>query len=166
MASMVLVACGSGGLGSIQGHDISGGQAVYLASGASNVVFLVTGNMDNVCDVFTGKARPSGSFAVLETLLANWNGTSTDPPVSGAYVQSSAPTAPGLYSLNVAEWGSGCVSYRSAQASSGSVRIESFGGLQAGAHLVVDVNLKFGDDHLSGRVDAVYCGVSQHVCGP
>ncbi|MGZ3479253.1 MAG: hypothetical protein ACXU81_02815 [Myxococcaceae bacterium] len=165
ISSMVLAAC-SGGLGSVQGHDVSTGQAIFLNFGTSNTVFLVTGDMGNLCEVFTGRARPGGSFTILETLLANWNVTSTDPAVPGTYGQSSAPSAaPGLFSDTIVQWGSGCAAYSRMQAGSGSVRLESFGGFQAGAHLVVDVELKFGDDHLAGRVDAVYCGEAQQVCG-
>ncbi len=165
ISSIVLAAC-SGGLGSVQGHDVSTGQAIFLNSGTSNAPLLVTGDMGNVCEVFTGKARPGGSVTILEATLANWNGTSTAPVVPGTYVQSSRPTAAGLFSETVVQWGSGCVAYSATQASSGTVRVESFGGFQAGAHLVVDVDLKFGDDHLAGRVDAVYCGEVQHICGP
>ena len=167
IVSMALVACGSG-LGSVQGHDVSTSQAIFLSFGPGNTLLLVTGDMGNLCDVFTGKGRPAGSsFTVLETLLANWNGTSSDPAVPGTYVQSVTPTADsGLFSDTLLQWGSGCAAYSALQASSGTVRVESFGGSQAGAHLVTDVDLRFGDDHLAGRVDAVYCGQSQQICGP
>lgn len=167
ISSMVLVAC-SGGLGSIQGHDVSASQAIFLSTGITNTLLLVTGDMGNVCEVFTGRARPGGSsFTIMETILANSNGTSTDPVVPGTYTQSLTPTAaPGLFSDTLVQWGSGCAAYSATLAGSGTVRVESFGGVQTGAHLVVDVDLKFGDDHLAGRFDAVYCGVGQHVCGP
>lgn len=167
LSSMVLVAC-SGGLGSVQGHDVSVDHAIFLNSRTSNLLLLVTGDMGNVCEVFTGKARPGGSsFTIMETILANWNGTSADPAVPGSYSQSLKPPAtPGLFSDTLVQWGSGCAAYSATLPGSGTVRIESFGGSQAGAHLVVDVDLKFGDDHLAGRVDAVYCGEGQKVCGP
>lgn len=163
--AVLLAACGSG-LGSVQGHDVSTGQAIFLST-AGNTLVLITGDMANACDVFTGTGRPGGSsFTFMETLLANWNGASSDPAVPGTYVQSPRlTTAPGLFSETVVQWGSGCAAYSATQPGSGSVRIESFGGSQAGAHLVVDVDLKFGDDHLAGRVDAVYCGEAQRVCG-
>ncbi|HSP19603.1 MAG TPA: hypothetical protein VLQ79_08815 [Myxococcaceae bacterium] len=165
IASLVLVGCGSS-LGSVQGHDVSASHAAFLSSGTSNTLVLVTGDMGNICEVFTGKARPVGCFTVLETILANWNGTSTDPAVPGIYVQSSASRAAGLVSETLLQWGSGCVAYSTTQPGSGSVRIESFGGFQTGAHLVADFDLKFGDDHVAGRVDATYCGALQHACGP
>jgi len=165
IASMVLVACGSGSLGSVFGHGVSTSQAIFLSAGGTNTVFLVTGDTANMCEVFTGRARPSGGATVMETLFANWNGTSVDPAVPGTYVQTVGPVSGGLVSDSVVQWGSGCVAYSAITAGSGNVQIKSFGGFQAGAHLVVDVDLKFGNDHLAGPVDAIYCGESGTVCG-
>lgn len=165
VASTLLVACGSGSLGSVQGHDISTKRVVYLDTAIANQVVLMSSSMDNLCEVFTGTARPVNGVTLMVTQLANWTGNSIQPLVSGTYVQTASPTAPGLVSETIVQWGSGCVAYSATQASSGSVRVESFGGLQAGGHLVADVDLKFGDDHLSGPLDAVYCGKLGHPCG-
>jgi len=170
IASMVLAACGSGSLGSVQGHQVSASHAYFFNQGTNNAVFLAASDMANLCEVLKGTGRPGGSYAMMATGLANWNGSSSDPAVPGTYVQDPESTAPGLYSDTVVQSGYGCVAYSAPQAGSGNVRIESFGGFQTGAHLVVDVDLKFGDDRLAGHVDAVYCGQFQPpsagFCGP
>jgi hypothetical protein len=159
VATLALVACGSGAGsldGKVQGHDISVKEAVFLDFG-NNQVLLAAGNEDHVCEVITGYAAAGTGFVVLETLLANWNGTAPDPVLEGTYVQAASFSAPGLYSLTLVQWGDRCIAYGTLGATSGSVRIESFGGLKDGAHLIADVDLKFGEEHLSGRIDAHYC---------
>jgi hypothetical protein len=166
-AALLLAGC-SGGLGSVQGHDIPVNQAVFLDLG-NNRLFLAVGNPDNLCDLVTGAVRPGKGFAVLFTEFANWDGTTTQPLMPGRYVQSTVPGVPGLVSLSVVQWGDGCIALGTLQASSGSVSIESLGAMQAGAHVVANVDLKFADDHLSGRVDAVYCPAPAspgNACGP
>jgi len=159
-AAALAVACGSGAGsldGSVQGHGISVKEAVFLDFG-NNRLFLAAGNQDHLCDVMTGYAPAGTGFTVLETVLANWSGTAAEPMVTGTYVhQPNGTTAAGLYSLNMVQWGDRCIAYGTLQASSGSIRIESLGDLKAGGHVVADVDLEFGGDRLSGRIDAHYC---------
>jgi hypothetical protein len=93
-AALLLAGC-SGGLGSVQGHDIPVNQAVFLDLG-NNRLFLAVGNPDNLCDLVTGAVRPGKGFAVLFTEFANWDGTTTQPLPPGRYVQSTIPGVPGL----------------------------------------------------------------------
>jgi hypothetical protein len=168
IASFALLACNSGSLGSVQGHEVSATHAVFLSVDSTEEFILEISDLQNPCEIFGSWSDVSGaSAAVLWVVVENWTGSSAGPSVPGAYndVSASGFLVPGLNSYSYFSSGSmQCRGRTYTPATSGTVRLKSFGGFQPGQHVVADIDLTFGNDRLAGRVDAVYCGVAVRQC--
>lgn len=170
-AAGLLLGCGSsaGSLdGKVKGHEVSVKEAVFIPLDDGEVL-VVAADQESLCAVLNGQQRPSQEMNLLEVFLANWNGNAMQPPVTGSYTLSTTATTPGLYSYAVLFWTRECITFGALGPTGGQVNVESAGGPLAGAHTVVSVDLRFASDHLSGRIDAVYCAptrVQGTACQP
>ncbi len=162
-ATSVLLGCGSGGAGSLDGkvggHEVSVKEAVFVPLGDGEV-FVAAADQENLCAILNGQQKPSNEMNLLELVLANWNGSSVQPLVTGSYtlVARNAPvSSAGLYSFAILFWTRECLTFGSLGPTSGNATVESVGLPQAGAHTVLSVDLSFAAEHLSGHLDATYC---------
>ncbi|HUM11565.1 MAG TPA: hypothetical protein VLT82_11490 [Myxococcaceae bacterium] len=151
--------CGSGAGsldGKVHGHEVSVKEAVFIQLDSGDVI-VAAGDQENLCGVLNGQQRPSHEMNLLEVGLVNWNGSSTQPLVTGSYTVARSITAAGLYAYAILFWTSECLTFGALGTNGGSVTVDSVGLAQAGGHTAISVALTFGDDHLSGHLDATYC---------
>jgi len=154
------VGCGSGGAGSIegkvQGHEIAVKEAIFIPL-PDGEVFVAAADQEDLCAIMNGEKRPGSEMNLLEVYLANFNGSSIQPLVTGAYPTSRYLDQPGLWSYSLVFWTRECISFSAVGPNSGTVTVESVGLAEPGAQTNVSLDLKFGDAHLTGHLTATYC---------
>jgi hypothetical protein len=95
--ALLVLGCGSGAGsldGKVRGHEISVKEAVFIPL-EDGEVFVGAGDQENLCAILNGQQRPSSQMNLLEVILANWNGSSMQPLVTGSYTIHAPCRAPG-----------------------------------------------------------------------
>jgi len=151
--------CGSGAgslEGKIQGHEIAVKEAIFIPI-SDGEVFFAAADQENLCAIMNGELAPTHQMNLLEVWLANWNGSSIDPLVTGTYNFSKYLDRPGQWSYPLLFWTSECITFGALAPNSGTVTVESVGLSQAGGETDVSVDLVFGDARMTGHLKATYC---------
>jgi len=151
--------CGSGAgslEGKIQGHEIAVKEAIFIPI-SDGEVFFAAADQENLCAIMNGELAPTHQMNLLEVWLANWNGSSIDPLVTGTYSFSKYLDRPGQWSYPLLFWTSECITFGALAPNSGTVTVESVGLAQAGGETDVSVDLVFGDARMTGHLKATYC---------
>jgi len=153
------VGCGSsaGSLeGKIQGHEIAVKEAIFIPL-SDGEVFFAAADQENLCAIMNGDQAPTHEMNLLEVWLANWDGSSIDPLVTGTYTFSKTLDRPGQWSYPLLFWTSECITFGALAPNSGTVTVESVGLSQTGGETDVSVDLVFGDSRMSGHLKTTYC---------
>ncbi len=166
----VVVGCGSGAgslSGSVSGRSIDVHDAVFMENEFHGVLLVAT-DLENLCSILDGAdSLPTKPFVLLESQLANYNGSEWVPLAPGDYVPpGNRPLSSGIkYELTTFWEEDGCATWtdpnHSFQPSSdGTLTVSTYDGPRAGGHLKAKVNLMFGADALRGELNASYCDLS------
>jgi hypothetical protein len=153
------VGCGSaaGSLeGKIQGHEIAVKESIFIPL-SDGEVFIAAADQENLCAIMNGDQAPTHEMNLLEIFLANWDGSSIDPLVTGTYSFAKYLDRPGQWSYPLLFWTRECITFGALAPNSGTVTVESVGLAQQGAETDVSVDLAFGDSRMSGHLKATYC---------
>jgi hypothetical protein len=159
VAVAALLGCGSsaGSLdGKVLGHEVSVKEAVFIPLPNGEIV-AAAGDQENLCAILNGQQKPTHEMNLLETYLVNFDGEAFQPLVTGDYKVQRQIQVAGLYSYPIVFWTSECITFGAVGPTGGTIKVESYGGPQQGAHLAISVDLSFAESPMTGHLDAVYC---------